>query len=366
VVALVLLGALGFALKEAEGEGFLERFGNGLWWAAATLTTVGYGDVVPRTWGGRLVGFGVMCSGVIILSMLTATIASVFIERKFRKERGLENITERDHIIILGWHRGAEQILQNLLFRLDRRVPVVLVNDLPPEQFEPLKDKFQGRNLQYLRGDIAREEVLHKTNLAQARRVVILADRINDPPREQVDQRTLLAALAVKSLNSKVKICAELLNRDNRPHLERAHVEDIIIRGEYDSALIASATDSAGLFKILQTLLASEGPNFWAVEIPHRFHGGALKEFAAFLKTRHQALLIGLFSEGQKIRLEQLLSTEPDAIDNFIFRKFTESGLTHLFGRRKIEFSINPPEDHILSPHEVAVVIATEFPTAVA
>jgi voltage-gated potassium channel len=360
VLIMVLLGALGFALNENTGGGFGSRIGQGMWWAAVTITTVGYGDVVPRTLGGRLVGVGLMLSGVILLSLTTATIASVFIERKIRRERGLDSISARDHIIIMGWHNRGPQILKNLFSRIDRRTPVILINNLPPEQFETLKSEFGGCPLHYIRGDFTHEEVLLKADLRQARRAVILADRVDNPPREQVDQRTLLAALAIKSLNPKVEVCAEILYQENRMHLERAHVEDIILRGEYDSALIASATESAGLFKVLQTLLSPEGPNFYALEVPSRFQGGPLKVFADHLKAQSQALLIGLFTEGRRLKLEDLLSGERSAIDEFIYRKFNEAGKAHLFGLHKVDFLINPPDDHVLTPQEAAVVIAEQ------
>jgi len=364
VVLLILLGGLGFALSESgEAEAFWTRLGRGVRWAMVTITTVGYGDVVPLTLPGRIVGFLLMISGLIALSLLTATVASIFVERKFRRERGLATITEHEHIIILGWNRGGEQVLRNLFFRLEPHTPVVLVNTLTPEHFEQLLLTFADRQLHFVRGDFSREEILAKTNLNKARRVIILADRTDDQvPREQVDQKTLLAALAVKSVAPKIPITAELIFAENRTHLERAHVDDIIIRGEYDSSLIASSIESAGLFKIMQTLLSPEGANFWTVKVPARFHGKTVQEFAEVLRNDYQALLVGLYTEGYKIRLEELLSPEPTAIDEFIFRKFTEAGKTHLFGQRKIEFQINPPADRLLGPQEIAVVIAAQPP----
>ncbi len=172
-----------------------------------------------------------------------------------------------------------------------------------------------------------------------------------------------MAALAVKSLAPKIPITAEVIFAENRSHLERAHVDDIIVRGQYDSSLIASSIESEGLFKIMQALLAPEGPNFWSVKIPSRFVGKPVRELAAVLQADYGSLLVGLYTEGYKIRLEELLSPEPSAIDEFIFRKFTEAGKTHLFGRRKIEFHINPPADYVLNPQEVAVVIATRPPS---
>lgn len=361
LLALIILGGFGFALFEATDPSPLIRFGHGLWWAIVTITTVGYGDIVPQTVTGRLLGFVLMFTGLISLSLLTATIASVFIERKIRKEKGLEAVTDRNHIVLLGWNRGGEQILHHLNYRLPKGTPLVLVSHLTPEQVDSLVNLFPNLLLRFVRGDCQREEILEKANIRQARQVVLLADRSGlGLNREQVDQRTLLVALTVRALNPRVKITAELLQAENRPHLQRAQVDDIVVRGEYDSALLACSTESTGLFRILQTLLAPEGHNFWTVKIPPNFQGRTVWDFSSYLLQEHQALLIGLYSEGYKIRLEDLLSPEPSAIDEFIARKFAEAGKLHLFGRHKLELQINPAADHVLSPQEVAVIISNK------
>lgn len=53
-----------------------EGVGSGFWWAAVTMTTVGYGDKSPRTFGGRVVGFIWMFTAIIVISFFTASIAS--------------------------------------------------------------------------------------------------------------------------------------------------------------------------------------------------------------------------------------------------------------------------------------------------
>ncbi len=58
------------------GGNTAEGIGSGFWWAAVTMTTVGYGDKAPKTFAGRLIGFVWMFAGIILISFFTATIAS--------------------------------------------------------------------------------------------------------------------------------------------------------------------------------------------------------------------------------------------------------------------------------------------------
>ena len=53
--------------------------GDAMWWALQTLSTVGYGDVVPHTAWGRVLGSLVIVLGITFLSVLTATITSAFV-----------------------------------------------------------------------------------------------------------------------------------------------------------------------------------------------------------------------------------------------------------------------------------------------
>ncbi len=362
VLGLISLGTLGFFLSETQINPWATRLAKAGWWAMVTLTTVGYGDVVPETMAGRLVGVGLMFGGILMLSLLTATIASVFVERKFRRERGLEAIKAERHILILGWNHDGVMLLDQLMRRLSAAIPVVLVNQLPAEQLENLKAKYPTHDFSYVWGDSSREDILQKANVRRASKAIILGGRHEGETAAQVDQRILLTALTLKSMNPKIRILAELHLHENRPYLERAGVEEVLIRGQYDSSLMAGAIAAPGLFRLFTSLLTGEGPDLWAVEVPPRFYGRPVEELAQHLKEQHQALLIGLYSEGRALSLEDLLSEEASAIDDFIRRKFAETGMTHLFGRAKVDVQINPPDDQILGPRQQAVVIAATKP----
>ncbi len=69
--------------------------GLGIWWALQTVTTVGYGDIVPATALGRIVGAVIMLESIAFVSILTAVITSTFVERA-RRQRLSNHDSESD------------------------------------------------------------------------------------------------------------------------------------------------------------------------------------------------------------------------------------------------------------------------------
>jgi voltage-gated potassium channel len=59
----------------------ISSFGDAAWWAITTITTVGYGDRFPVTGEGRIVAVGLMLAGISLLGVVTAAVASWFVER---------------------------------------------------------------------------------------------------------------------------------------------------------------------------------------------------------------------------------------------------------------------------------------------
>ena len=70
-----------------------DRFGtiwDGMWWATQTVTTVGYGDVVPDSAGGQLIAVVLMVGGLSFFAVVTGVITSVFVTRAQAERRAQE------------------------------------------------------------------------------------------------------------------------------------------------------------------------------------------------------------------------------------------------------------------------------------
>ncbi|WP_291056794.1 potassium channel family protein [Herbiconiux sp.] len=89
VVLFVYSIALAVLAAERGAPGAtIESFGDSIWWACVTMTTVGYGDYVPVTVLGRILAVILMFGGVAIVGVATATIVSYLGERIGRQRSG--------------------------------------------------------------------------------------------------------------------------------------------------------------------------------------------------------------------------------------------------------------------------------------
>jgi voltage-gated potassium channel Kch len=74
----------GLAIRLVDRKDF-SSIGEGMWWAVQTVTTVGYGDVVPHGTGGRLIATLVMLTGIAFISLVTASVTATLVEQNRRR-----------------------------------------------------------------------------------------------------------------------------------------------------------------------------------------------------------------------------------------------------------------------------------------
>lgn len=96
-VLLVFVAALAVLdVERSAPDANLTGFGDALWWAFVTMTTVGYGDYAPVTGTGRLIAAVLMLSGIALLGVVTATLASWIVERISAQEQGSQAATQAE------------------------------------------------------------------------------------------------------------------------------------------------------------------------------------------------------------------------------------------------------------------------------
>ncbi|HEQ70990.1 MAG TPA: potassium channel protein, partial [Spirochaetia bacterium] len=143
VIFSVAVGAaLVYLFERGTDSTVFNGYLDAIWWAVVTVTSVGYGDLVPQMPMGKLFAGFLMFFGIILTSILSGTIASIIVDRKLREGRGLETITLKKHLVICGWNHYAEGLLSHLRSAYaNLKDGIVLVGEMSSEDFQLYSSK---------------------------------------------------------------------------------------------------------------------------------------------------------------------------------------------------------------------------------
>jgi voltage-gated potassium channel len=224
------------------------------------------------------------------VSIVTASIASALVVEKLEAGRGMKKLHLRNHILVCGWNAGARTVVEELIAGGGGRDLVIIANS----EDCPLPDA--GRNVHFVRGDCTDEEALRRADAPHAHTAVVLADTSGGRTYEDADARTILTVLTIETVNRDVYTCAELVYRKNRVHLERVHVDEVVVSGEYGGRILAHSALYHGISRVLSDLLAKtpETSEFYRVPVPEEVAGKDFEAALAYFREKHRAIVVAV------------------------------------------------------------------------
>lgn len=363
VFFFVVSGALAAFLESRTNEQFRSLM-DGIWWSIITFSTTGYGDKVPVTLGGRILAIVTIFIGIGAMSLLSGALASLLVERNTRARRGLMDFrTLAGHLVICGWREDMKDILRDILASSDELEPdhVVLVSNVEPEKVEELQEEEALRGLKFVRGDYYSELALQRANVRDARKCVIIADTLESSSVSEVDSKTVMAVLTVKSLARDVYVTAEVLDRKYESYLKHVQCDEILFSRDFARQMIASSSATNGLSHIIHELLGqgSTGSRLATLAIPSTF----------FNRTYGELRMSQLDQNGRRLLIGLLVNTgSPNAMKIEALREAQKtSDVSQLIANmQKVKgLEVNqpvllPPDDYQIQQHSMAIVLERE------
>ncbi|WP_375579292.1 potassium channel family protein [Marivirga tractuosa] len=162
VLLFLVFNLLEFELQSEEGK--IDNLSDAIWYSIVTLTTVGYGDMVPTSTGGRAIGYVLIFLSLGVYGLLIGQISTVMANIKEHKKLGMYGTDFEDHIVVIGWTQFGKTVIDQLI-KAGRKVAIVTRNR---DNIDLLKELYQDRNLFVLYSDYENFELLEKVNIRKS------------------------------------------------------------------------------------------------------------------------------------------------------------------------------------------------------
>ncbi len=228
-----------------------------IYWGIVTVSTVGYGDIVPQTDTGRFLASIMIGGGMILVASLTGAFSAALVSRLMSLKGGdIKLETLENHIVICGWNETAEEIVEQMIdMDLDKEKGIVIVTNLPKSEIGIKLPDYIG----YKRGDFIQDTVLLDVAVDKASDVIIVAEREEGLSERNIDARTALAAMLVANINPRANIYVEvLLDEDAEIFERRIRVKEVMIHGKIIGKILFSSILHPGTSHLIKTLIDKE------------------------------------------------------------------------------------------------------------
>ncbi|SFA91625.1 voltage-gated potassium channel [Lentibacillus halodurans] len=287
-VCLIML-FFGTIIHLIEPQQFPSVF-DGVWWAFITGATVGYGDYVPLTATGRVVGILLILSGGGMLTFYITTLAAKTINHENDLSEGKVSYKGKQHIVVVGWNERTKQLVEMIADKDANQEMVLIDRSL---------NKLQYRHypVHFIHGDPSEDAVLVQANIEEAASVLISTDITLE--ERKADINTILTTLAVRGNNQDIPINAEMLTISQVENAIRAGADTVISSNDFMSMLFYHELfhkESTRPFESILNLLKQQ--QFSHTKLPEELEDSSYQEALTFFLANHE-LLLGIIRDNK-------------------------------------------------------------------
>ncbi|MFN7260364.1 MAG: potassium channel family protein [Cyclobacteriaceae bacterium] len=225
-VYATLLALLMYAEQESPDRKMV-TFQDAIWYLMETLTTVGYGDVLPVTYWGRMVGLVFLVLNLGVYGLIIGQIANFMSAVQENKKLGLSGTSFKNHVVIIGWNDFGRSVISHLV-GAGKQVAVVTKDR---NNIDMIREYYNEDKVYTLYSDYNNVELMEKSNIVNASIVFI---NLND------DTEKLVYIINIKKHFPSLNYVVTLDNGNLKSTFQAAGVMYTISKNEISSKLLAS------------------------------------------------------------------------------------------------------------------------------
>ncbi|MCD8510285.1 MAG: ion channel [Bacillus sp. (in: Bacteria)] len=244
-IVLLFIFLVGYVIHFIEPDAF-PNFFDGIWWAMVTISTVGYGDFVPESTAGRIIGMLLIISGIALFSFFITNLASSTILARQDRDKGGTHYHKGSHYIIVGWNERSHQLIKEI-HKINRHIKIILIDETLQQRPD------ECPSIVFIKGSPTMDETYERANAKEAHTIIITANlHINE---RIADANSVLTLLTVKGVSPEIYSIVELVTANQIKNAERAGADEIIQSSAHLSLLMMNGILFHGMTDVISQML---------------------------------------------------------------------------------------------------------------
>jgi voltage-gated potassium channel len=303
VVAVYFVGVVGYML--IEGWSLLDAF----YMTTITISTVGFGEIIPLTSAGRAFTILLILAGVGIIAYSASVLGTYLFEagfagsfRRRRMERQLRELT--NHVIVVGYGRVGRHAAEML--EAEARYPVIVL-DIDEEAVRQAREA----GFLTLQVDATTDEALQRVGIERAKGLLVSTGS---------DTTNLFVVLSARELNRQLRIVARASEQSNENKMHRAGANHVVLPHNIGGARMASSMIRPKVTEVMDVVSADTGVQFLIEEIQLRDDSPLIGKSVgdARMRQRSGITLISIVRVGGQVVLDIDATTTMQTGDQLI------------------------------------------------
>lgn len=279
-----------------------------LWLAVVTLTTVGYGDITPRTGIGRVATvLLLLVGGVFVVAKVASDWFDWREDVRARKRSGSWRWGMEGHVLVIGTPEGdAVRFFHGLVRQLRgtpdyREAPVLLLTRAFAAGPDGLPQMLCDEDLVHVNGAPTDEDALRMADAQHAAAVIVLAEREDDAVSDAISA-DVVARVRAMAAGAPPVVVTECVDDRNRVRLLAAGASAAVRPLRSYPEMLARALVAPGAERLLEDLFSSEGNELFRIDLPTPYRG-TWARVAGLLLEQGLGTAIAYSPPGGEVRL---------------------------------------------------------------
>jgi voltage-gated potassium channel len=218
---------------------------NSFYWSIVTISTLGYGDILPVTVAAKALTIATLFLQIFLLGYLISVITTTVNEESQRRALGTLGTDMKGHIVVLGYSDVGRAAVRELLIQ-DQRVAVVADH---PEQVSHIRSLAPEDRLFATFGPAADKEILQRVNVAGAHSVIVCMPD---------DAANMIASLNIRTIAPRARIVVSVSRPELRETLRAAGVTYVASPADMGGRLCAEAAFEPDVATAMEEITAAD------------------------------------------------------------------------------------------------------------